>query len=271
MATNVGVYHGARQRIIGRWANRPRSRAINTVILHIAVTPRSTKSLYGFFSGANGVCSHFFVADDGSVEQYMLGRDRDAASRDAASRSISIETAGGSGSDLGQGWSGAQIEALAQICAWAHRTYGVPLVATRTSKSSEAGIGFHRLGVPANRDQLSRSISQTGGELWSGATGKVCPGPTREAQIPAIIARAKAIIAGETSPPTSTPSKPKAIGRYKVTTRLLPLNGRSGPGTKYRKTMTAARERVLDIVEIRNGWAKSTGGHWYSMRYLRKV
>lgn len=60
-------------------------------------------------------------------------------------------------------------------------------------------------------------------------------------------------------------------GRYRVTTRALPLTGRAGPGTKYRKTMTAARGYVLNVVEVRSGWAKSAGGHWYSMQYLVKL
>lgn len=66
-------------------------------------------------------------------------------------------------------------------------------------------------------------------------------------------------------------SASSGAGRYRVVTKGKPLNGRSGPGTNYRVTMTAAKGYVLDITETRNGWAKSTGGHWYSMQYLRKV
>lgn len=65
------------------------------------------------------------------------------------------------------------------------------------------------------------------------------------------------------------PAKPKTT-RYKVATRLLPLNGRSGPGTKYRKIATAKRGTVLSIVETKAGWAKDTGGRWWSLAYLKK-
>lgn len=61
------------------------------------------------------------------------------------------------------------------------------------------------------------------------------------------------------------------VTKYRVNTRSVALNGRSGPGTRYPVTMTAAKGYVLSIVEIRNGWARSTGGHWYSMQYLTPV
>jgi uncharacterized protein YgiM (DUF1202 family) len=67
-----------------------------------------------------------------------------------------------------------------------------------------------------------------------------------------------------------TPVKPKTA-RYKVATRLLPLNGRSGPGTSYRKIATAKRGTVLSIVETKAGWAKDTGGRWWRMAYLKKA
>ena len=59
--------------------------------------------------------------------------------------------------------------------------------------------------------------------------------------------------------------------KYRVATRLLPLNGRSGPGTKYRKVTSAKRGAVLSIVETKAGWAKDTKGRWWSLTYLKKV
>ena len=66
----------------------------------------------------------------------------------------------------------------------------------------------------------------------------------------------------------TTPAKPKTT-RYRVATRLLPLNGRSGPGTRYRKIATAKRGTVLSIVETKSGWAKDTGGRWWKLSYLK--
>ena len=67
----------------------------------------------------------------------------------------------------------------------------------------------------------------------------------------------------------SPPAKPAAT-RYKVATRLLPLNGRSGPGTSYRKIATAKKGTVLTIVETKAGWAKDAKGQWWSLAYLKK-
>ena len=66
------------------------------------------------------------------------------------------------------------------------------------------------------------------------------------------------------------PAKPKTV-RYKVATRLLPLNGRSGPGTSYRKVASAKRGTVLSIVATKSGWAKDTKGRWWRMAYLKRV
>ena len=63
----------------------------------------------------------------------------------------------------------------------------------------------------------------------------------------------------------------KSAVKYRVATRLLPLNGRSGPGTKYRKVTSAKRGTVLTIVSTKSGWAKDTKGRWWSMTYLKRV
>jgi len=59
--------------------------------------------------------------------------------------------------------------------------------------------------------------------------------------------------------------------KYRVATRLLPLNGRTGPGTKYRKVTSAKKGTVLSIVGTKAGWAKDTGGRWWSLAYLKKA
>src|SRR5439155_775966 len=59
------------------------------------------------------------------------------------------------------------------------------------SKPASRGIGTHRLGI-----QHSLGIDRvpgwlvTGGERWSSAIGKECPGDARVAQLPSIIAAA---------------------------------------------------------------------------------
>ena len=65
-------------------------------------------------------------------------------------------------------------------------------------------------------------------------------------------------------------AKPKTV-KYRVATRLLPLNGRSGPGTSYRKIATAKKGTVLAIVETKAGWAKDTKGRWWKLSHLKKA
>ena len=68
----------------------------------------------------------------------------------------------------------------------------------------------------------------------------------------------------------SPPAKPTAT-RYKVATRILPLNGRSGPGTKYKRVTTAKKGTVLTIVETKGGWAMDPKGRWRGMAYLESA
>lgn len=89
-----------------------------------------------------------------------------------------------------------QIEAIAQICAWAHKTHGIPLVACPNSKPGSKGIAYHRQGIGPN-DFVAKGFEfpgkVDGGEVWSEDKTKVCPGDRRIRQLPTIIARAREI------------------------------------------------------------------------------
>ena len=63
----------------------------------------------------------------------------------------------------------------------------------------------------------------------------------------------------------------KSAVKYRVATRLLPLNGRTGPGTSYRKVATAKKGATLAIVATKSGWAKDTKGRWWKLAYLKKA
>lgn len=166
------------------WTNGTMN-AYNLAILH--VTASEARSQYGYFSNTRVACSHFHVAKDGTVEQYVNTAYGDAASYRGNRHSIGIETQGlASGS-----WTPAQVDALARLLAWCNQTHGIPLTQVPDSRNGRRGIGYHAQGVPANSWQKSRGISQTGGELWSPDIGKVCPGPDRIKQIPGIITKAK--------------------------------------------------------------------------------
>ena len=88
---------------------------------------------------------------------------------------------------------------MAECIAWLHKVEGVPLVAMPNSRPSSVGIGYHKLGVDPYR--------VSGGEKWSSAYGKVCPGAGKIKQIPTIISKAKVLVGGiPVTPPPTTPT-----------------------------------------------------------------
>lgn len=177
---------------------------VRGVILH---TADSSANGHGHFLYWNrertGVSSHFYVDYDGTITQLVDTANMSWTSGAACDYTLGIETQGWAR----EPWTPAQCAALARILRWAHEVHGVPLVAKHDSKRSP-GIGYHRLGVPANRWQKARRRSQTGGELWSSAVGKDCPGDKRIAQIPGIITAATG---GAVQAPT-----PAGVGQVKA-------------------------------------------------------
>ncbi len=114
---------------------------------------------------------------------------------------ISIETA-----DVGLGfpawntnsanvpaWTVAQVESIAKLVAWCCLTYDIPCAVIPDSRPGRRGVGWHRQGIDPYR--------VSGGETWSNARGKVCPGDRRVAQIPQVVARANEIMQGAGQPP----------------------------------------------------------------------
>lgn len=163
------------------------------VCLHVAVSEGS--SLFGYFNQSGNPTSHFYVRRDGTIEQYVDTKYRAPANLEGNSSLISFETQGGVKNANTEPWTAAQVEAMAECLAWLNKVEGVPLQLMPNSKSSSVGIGWHQLGVDPYR--------VSGGEKWSSAYGKICPGGGKIKQIPAIIARAKALV-GKPTTPTDT-------------------------------------------------------------------
>ena len=163
--------------------------------LHTAVT--NAASLFPYFATqSGGVHSHFYVRQDGTIEQYRDTAYRAAADLKGNPDTISIETWDGypltftSAATVIE-WNPAQVEAITRLLAWIldeHPTIPRRLATTSKADSTSHGIGWHRLGVPATYTQLALNRSQTGGMLWSRKVGKTCPGDKRIAQIPGILA-----------------------------------------------------------------------------------
>jgi len=114
--------------------------------------------------------SHFLNPKQGGLRQLVDTNDR--AWTEAAGNAywVSIENEGLGGDAL----TPSQIENCAQLLAWLHRTYDVPLQST--DDPNGAGLGWHGMG----------------GAAWGGHYD--CPGEPVKAQRPQILARAQQII-----------------------------------------------------------------------------
>jgi peptidoglycan hydrolase-like protein with peptidoglycan-binding domain len=159
------------------------------LIIHSAVSPAA--SLYGYFSRRDvTVESHFYMQDDGDLEQYIdTGRQADANYK-ASVRAISVETWDGGNPDQ-RPFTAKQMNELVDLAVWCHRTHGIPLV--RTPAWDKPGIGGHS-DYPG---------------LWTNVRGKTCPGLARRPQVAEVIARARAAVAGRPAPaPAPIPPRP---------------------------------------------------------------
>ena len=164
-------YPGATWRPLPEADTQPTIRATQ-LILHVSAG--ESRSLFGWWtSPANNLESHLHVARDGFTEQYVdTARSADANylanRRPDGTGAISVET---QGADAGGLWSAEQLDRLVDIARWAHAVHGVPL--RLCPGPDEPGIGWHVMwGAPGP---------------WTPAVGKVCPGPSRVAQIKTVI------------------------------------------------------------------------------------
>lgn len=227
------------------------------VVLHSTGSNKAT-TMYGWFNNpAAKASAHDHIANDGTIEEYLDSDLTAWATGQGNRRLYAIETQG----DGTAPWTEAQLDAIAWRIAQKHKRYGFPLRLMRSSKSTEKGIGYHRLGVPRSRWGVGVWLI-AGGERWSSAVGKICPGDPRIAQMPEVLKRVKAIV-GDTSP-SQVPAKPKPVKPKKVT-----IYQRGSRGAKVgkiqrflRNTFPAYRHSVNykrgQLITVDNIWGAQT-------------
>ena len=143
--------------------------------------------------------AHFSTWGNGRIAQSRDTAYRSAANLNGNHRIIAIENAD-HGPEFPK-WTGsnvppltdAQVDACARILAWAHTEHGIPLQLAPNSLPGSRGLAYHRQGIDGNFGTYRFPGRVGGGEVWTSAFGKVCPGDNRIAQLPEILARAKAI------------------------------------------------------------------------------
>ena len=154
--------------------------------------------------------AHFSTAADGTIFQSRDTIFQSAANLLGNPRIIAIEN-----EDMGPAFgtwnkhdghavpdfTDEQVESIAQICAWAAETHGIPLVACPDSLPASRGIAYHRQGIDGAFGPFKFPGRVPGGEVWTKATGKVCPGDRRISSVlTRIIPRAKQIASGGGTP-----------------------------------------------------------------------
>lgn len=156
------------QRILPENANQPRITP-RVVILHRAVDGRvPNQSIYPLFStSGNDLESHFFVFDNGTIEQYMDTEVQADANYKANGFAVSIET---EDDGVERPWTQEQCDAIVRLVSWLCATHSIPRVLC--PRWDGAGIGWHvQFGAPG---------------AWTPSV-KTCPGPYRIEQIKSVI------------------------------------------------------------------------------------
>lgn len=182
---------------------------------------------------------------DGLALQMADTDYRAAANLDGNDRVISWET-GDNGERPIKPWTAKQCDSIVRVMVDANRLDGIPLVLIPDTKPGRRGIAYHRQGCDPWR--------VAGGELWSSSRGKDCPTQARIDQIPALITRARAIVAGEPEDDLPyTEDELTAIIGAEVARRLLAFKAAHLDGTLNRvKAMEPLVDQLaLDVADIK--------------------
>jgi hypothetical protein len=164
--------------------------------LHTAVS--SGDSLFALFNTPGNAVAHFYVREDGKVEQYVDTGTRASANLDGNPDTIAVESWDG-GAPGGQvpDWTPAQVEACAKLAAWVHDKHNIPLDPCDATPGSR-GVTWHRKGIDGNFPAGLLSGRKSGDEHWSNSNGKICPGDKKiHGVVDKILPRAKAIQQGD--------------------------------------------------------------------------
>lgn len=161
--------------------------SVHGVVVHIMAGTLVGSDSW-FRNPAAQASAHFGTGKAGALYQWVDTADRAWAQANGNRTWLSVENEGKGGDSL----TDAQLQRNAEVLAWAHKVYGVPLQVTHDVNGR--GLGYHGMG----------------GAAWGGHTS--CPGSPIVAQLPEIVKRAKAL-AGVKPAPAPAPSP---AGSYTV-------------------------------------------------------
>lgn len=187
------------------------------VVDHVAVSESA------FPSYSSGLGAHFYVRkrpgwrlgmawDPSGIAQQISIKIKGGHAYQGNADLIGVETQGGVYNANGEPWDDYQLFSLAYIAWWCRLQWGGSYPLQLMGRSDDTGIGWHRLGCRGNFPALPdirAGFNQRPGswQLWSTATGKICPGDAKVQQMPTVLALAQQLANG--TPPTPTPVPPE--------------------------------------------------------------
>lgn len=156
-------------------------------ILHSIAAPWTVQRIYEYWRDSTNLESHFGLAYDGDLGQFIGTQTRADANMYANVRAVSVETA--SNDQHTDPWTDAQVEKLIDLGVWLNQTHGIP--AKIPGAWDQPGMGFHSM-FPQ----------------WSDG-GTACPGDARRAQFRNFILPGIQIRLSGQTPEAPKPPAPK--------------------------------------------------------------
>ncbi|MFJ1510968.1 N-acetylmuramoyl-L-alanine amidase [Cellulosimicrobium funkei] len=229
------------------WMNALRHTRKSQLTFHITAGEGDPRTIATWRNGTAG--SNFVVFRDGRIVQIADSACKSAADY-GATHTISVEFVGKDGP-----LTDAQVAAAIRLAREAHERDGIPLRLAATS--SDAGIGWHRLGVDGNfpHGRLAGRLQRSPlGVKTSGARGKACPTDTVIDQIHDVIlpALAAAVPQGDDDMPTMHEflNTPAYDGGGTISQVLMALDRARLDALTVKRSVNGKTERVPAIQEI---------------------
>lgn len=229
--------------------------AHNVVCLHTMAGYFKYTSEMFHENGFGGTESHFGIRADGYAAQWQdLDHQADANS-EGNGYCISIETEDhgdvfsdmegsywSNGSDV-PAWTDEQIDKIVEIVTWLCNKYNIPKQLVPDSKPGRRGIGYHRQGIDPWR--------VSGGDVWSGTVGKVCPGDRRIEQLKTIvIPRVQGSHTAVAPIPTLEDDEEMTLVRNKVTNHVFAVCGGKLINITGESNVQSARNAGIPVWEV---------------------
>ncbi|MFE7017689.1 N-acetylmuramoyl-L-alanine amidase [Streptomyces sp. NPDC057651] len=172
--------------------------SVRGVVVHImAGTLTGTDSW--FRNSRAQASSHFGTGKGGTLYQWVDTADRAWAQAGGNRTWLSVENEGQGGDVL----TDEQLDRVAQVLAWAHKTHGVPLQVA--SSPDGRGLGYHAMG----------------GSAWGGHTS--CPGSRIVAQLADIVRRAQKVTGAPAAGDYTAPAFPSGLAPNRAKPSAKPL------------------------------------------------